>query len=81
MKFFGDFDLGEQGVELVAFSRAIGPGFRGVHQEAPVIGSRAGSRVELIDPVVLNFLFGGHRSLPLACVGGISLGAVPIVGS
>ena len=81
MIFFGYLDLGEQGVELVAFPGAVGPGFRGIHQEAPVIGSRAGSRVELIDPVVLNFLFGSHRSLPLACVGGSSVGAAPVVES
>ena len=64
MKFFGYFDLGEQGVELVAFPGAVGPGFRGIHQEAPVIGSRAGSGVELIDPTFLSLLrHGGSPNL------------------
>ena len=43
VKFFGHFDLGEQGVKLIAFAGAVGPGFRGIHQEVPVIGSRTGA--------------------------------------
>ena len=70
-----------QSVKLIAFAGAVGPGFRDIHQGAPVIGSRAGSRVELIDPVVLTFLFRSHRSLPLACVGGRSVGAAPVMES
>jgi hypothetical protein len=63
MKFFGYFDLGQQGFEFVAFPGAIEPGFRGVHQEAPVIGSSAGSGVELIDPMFLSLLrHGGSPS-------------------
>jgi hypothetical protein len=74
VKFFRDLDLGEQGVKLVAIPGAAGPGIRGVQQEAPVIGSRAGSGEKLIDPVVLNLFFVGHRFLPLVCVGRSSIG-------
>jgi hypothetical protein len=43
VKFFGYFDLGEEDVELVALPGAVGPGFRGIHEEVPVIGSRTGA--------------------------------------
>ena len=56
-------------IKPVALPGAIRPGFRCVHQEAPVIRSRAGSGEKLIDTVVLNLLLGRHRSLPLACIG------------
>ena len=74
VKFLRHFELSEQVIEFVAIARAVGPGLRGIHQKAPMVGSRTGSREELVDPLILALFFLRHRSLPRARVGRDSVG-------
>src|SRR5258705_8966368 len=69
VEFLSHCEVVEQGLIFGAVTGAARPGLCRYDQVAPLVGTRAGPREELIDTVILNLCFLCHRALPLACIG------------